>query len=62
MPHATHADYEITRAAALVRRDNRPRWVDRDGRIHTHRPDVECVRVRPTAPGCVAFAHQPARS
>lgn len=64
MTFATLTEYELQRAAALVRRDNRARWVEvGTGRIHAHRPEVESVRVAPTArAGCVAYAHQPARA
>ena len=60
MQFASHADYELNRAAALTRRDGRPRWVDDAGRIHTHRPhDRDAVRVQLRGTVTV-YAHQPA--
>lgn len=63
--YATHAEYELQRAAALTRRDGRPRWVETEyganyGRIHTHRPAAESVRVKLFGT-VAAFTHQPAR-
>lgn len=63
--YATHAKYELQRAAALTRRDGRPRWVETThgpnyGRIYTHRPDAESVRVKLFGT-VVAYTHQPAR-
>ena len=59
--YATLAEFELRRAAALVARDGRPRWVvTSSGRILTHRPEGESVRaqLRGTV---VVYTHQPAR-